>query len=159
MNGLQKIRARAAAATPGPWHWSGNTDSRIIALAYWRPGFGRCNVMDFARWGMQSATPRFARAGDIFMDPAHEQVIYEVAPAATRRSNPAVYRADIVGIRHPDAAFIAHSRQDVDVLLAVISAVEAVCAEYGPMNARNDDVRFGADAVLKAVRVALDGAP
>lgn len=156
MSTLQEIQARAVAATEGPWHWSGNTDSRHLALSYWSRAIGRCHVMSFGRWGMQGATPMFRAApDDWFMRPAHENAIYEVAPAATSRNDPKVYRADVVGFRHPDAVFIAHSRQDVDDLLAVIAAVEAVCDEYEPMNARNDDIRFGADAVLRAVREAI----
>jgi hypothetical protein len=134
---LDEIRARAAAATAGPWHWAGNTDMRWFALAYWKPGAGRCSVMDFARWGMHSATPRFSR--DLMMFPAHEKVVYEVAPNATRRADPQVYRADITGIRHPDAEFLAASRQDVDDLLAVIDSVRRTAEAWiDDMDANGD---------------------
>ena len=45
---LEAIEARANAATEGPWHWSGNTDVQNIFLATWKPGLGRCTVMDAA---------------------------------------------------------------------------------------------------------------
>jgi hypothetical protein len=125
---LDEIRARASAATAGPWHWAGNTDTRWLALSYWKAGAGRCNVMDFTRWGMQSATPRFGR--DLMMYDAHEDVVYEVAPTATRRNDPRVYRADITGIRHPDAEFLAASRQDVDDLLAIIAQVRTAAESW-----------------------------
>lgn len=37
---------------------------------------------------------------------ARNLVTFEVAPQATSREDPAVYRADITGIRHPDAQLI-----------------------------------------------------
>lgn len=53
---------------------------------------------------------------------ARGMVIYEVAPNATERNDPKVYRADIVGIRHPDAELIAAApsliRQLCDALAA-----------------------------------------
>jgi hypothetical protein len=57
-------------------------------------------------------------------------VVYEVAPDATHREDPRVYRADIVGIRHPDAEFIAHSRRDIASLLAALEAVLALAAKH-----------------------------
>lgn len=146
MSTVYEIRSRAAAATKGPWHWSGNPDSRQLALSTWISGAGRCNVMDFVRWGMQGARPRFMT--DLWMHPVQDpDLVYEVDQTATSRNHPTVYRADIVGIRHPDAEFIARSRQDVDDLLAVIAGVEAVCDQYD-----EDDA---VAVVLKAVRDVL----
>lgn len=124
MTSLQEIRDRAAAATNGPWHWAGNTDTRWVALCHWGQT-GRESVMDFERWGMQSATPRFHVPDDYWMRPAHENVVYAVAPEATSRKDPKVYRADVAGIRHPDAIFLEHSRGDVDSLLGMIDKIRA----------------------------------
>ncbi|MEV6226522.1 hypothetical protein AB0L88_01365 [Saccharopolyspora shandongensis] len=52
--------------------------------------------------------------------PARDQAVFEVAPNATSRKDPAVYRADIAGIRNPDARFIEHSRGDVDWLIGEV---------------------------------------
>ena len=41
-----------------------------------------------------------------------------------------VYRADITGIRHPDAEFIAHAREDVRVLLAGHEAALALADSW-----------------------------
>lgn len=125
---LEAIRARRAAAAPGPWHWAGNTDSRNIYLASWRRGAGRCTVMDFARWGMQSARPRFIDS-ELFMNNADEYPVWEVSPESRRRDDPAVYRADIIDIRHPDAQLIAHAPQDIDDLLAEVDRLTAALAE------------------------------
>lgn len=120
---LKEIRDRAAAASPGPWTWRGNVDTRQIYLSYTKPGLGWTSIMDFVRWGMQSARPRFI-TNTFWMKDADELAVFEVCRDATRRSDRRVYRGDIVGFRHPDAEFIAHARQDVDVLLAAVDAVE-----------------------------------
>lgn len=65
----------------------------------------------------------FSDHENLFAKDARELAIFEVCPTATHRGDPRVYRADIVGVRHPDAEFIAHSRQDVDDLLAIIAKV------------------------------------
>jgi len=159
---LAEIRARAEAATEGPWHWSGNTDVDTPSLSTWKPGLGRCTVLAIGReertsTGRQADSIReYAEEcgndpdemvedwmtdglGGTISDPvlwfyedgwavdAATRVVYEVAPNATTRDDPNVYRADIKDIRHPDAQFIAHARQDVPTLLA---ALEAVVAEH-----------------------------
>ncbi|WBQ02991.1 hypothetical protein [Kribbella sp. CA-293567] len=112
------------------------------------------------QWGNPHREARlaFSDTENLLAMDARNLAIFEVCPAATTRDDRRVYRADIIGVRHPDAEFIAHSRQDVDDLLAVITAVETVCDHYDPMVARNDDIRFGADVVLKSIRAVLAGA-
>ena len=78
--------------TPGPWQWYGNTEVRRILLV--SPPNGIQTVMDFARYGMHAATPRFQKDGLMYR--AEEMVDYEVE-----------YRRDITGINHPDARLIA----------------------------------------------------
>ncbi|MBY5917310.1 hypothetical protein HFO77_23230 [Rhizobium leguminosarum] len=46
--------------TPGPWAWFGNASSNSIYLATTHSG--RRYVMDFVRWGMRGAQPRFQPA-------------------------------------------------------------------------------------------------
>lgn len=123
---LEEIRARVAASTPGPWAWFGNTDSHSIYLA--TPDRGRRMVMGFRRWGMQGAQPDFCTAptGLALLVPASEIPIYEVAPKATKRTDPGVYRADLQGLRNGDAEFIAASRADVEFLLDIIDQLSAM---------------------------------
>lgn len=172
---LQEIQERAAAATPGPWMWRGNVDHQDPILSWYKPGWGRCEVLrhyprerqagdpetkafdDYLRdvsirdnatgeyrsytdeeradqvrteWledesGEPRTDTRLAFAHPEYMHAldARELAVFEVCPTATDRNDPRVYRADIVGVRHPDAEFIAHSRQDVDDLLAIIAKV------------------------------------
>ncbi|ALG07643.1 hypothetical protein [Kibdelosporangium phytohabitans] len=152
---LDEIKARAAAATPGPWMWEGNTDTRHISLAtkYW----GRWVVMGFRRWGMQGAQPMFAqgrkpgpiedRKGDWgpftngepgTLADAEHLARYEVCPTATSRKDQRVYRADLTGIRNPDAEFIAHSRADVEWLLSEVERLRGQLDVLGTQQADHD---------------------
>lgn len=76
--------------------------------------------------GNYVTVPRLWFYGDGVAAPAREQVVFEVAPEATSREDPKVYRADIVDIRHPDAQFIAHSREDVEALLNEVHRLKAL---------------------------------
>lgn len=57
---------------------------------------------------------------------ARTLAVFEVCPDATERNDQRVYRGDLVGIRNPDADFIAHARQDVDDLLAEVARLRAL---------------------------------
>lgn len=121
------LRKTAEAATPGPWHWAGNADNHQLYLATWIKGAGRCQVMDFERWGMQSAIPRFLDDESLMMQTAKNRLVFEVArnqglPDGTPRSHPKVYRADVVDVMHPNAEFIATF--DPATVLALLSRLE-----------------------------------
>lgn len=116
---LDEIAARANAAYPGPWRWRGNTEARHLRLQ--SPAHGGMTVMDFARYGMNGAQPRFAIDG--IMHKAEELVEYEVAAWSKD-----IYRKDISGITHPDAEFIAHAREDVPALVAEVRRLRAQLA-------------------------------
>lgn len=135
---LEVIRDRMNRATPGPWGWFGNTAVQHIYLATQR--WGRHMVMQFDRWGMQNAQPTFFErpkpeqvrksiVADSVFRKASDVPVYEVAPHARSKSNPAVYREDLVGIRNADATFIAHSREDVEWLVAEVDRLTALLAE------------------------------
>lgn len=70
---------------------------------------------------------------------ARDHVVFEVAPNATHRDDPKVYRADIVDIRHPDARFIAAARTAIPALLAKLDAVEALFEKYDASDEDDDD--------------------
>lgn len=152
---LDAIGRAERAATPGPWGWFGNTDVQSVYLATRR--WGRFTVMGFRRWGLQGARPVFATgrswkpkpasdldfgptgrmtpADVLFTDPgmltaADELPVFEVAPGAAARSDPRVYRADLAGIRNPDAEFIADAREYVPRLLNTVRLMLKLYARY-----------------------------
>jgi hypothetical protein len=122
---LEEIKARAEAATPGPWMWDIRHKNRIMQLTTTHSG--RYYIMDFVRWGLQDACPRF-------------QVYEKYSGPVTERKSHGMERADKMvkplpgrehhfgyedKIEHPDAVFIEHSKEDVDFLLAHIAALTA----------------------------------
>lgn len=96
---LREIRERHEKATPGPWEWSGQFGK--WALLSRVPGV--LIVLDAIRWGLQSAVFRFRSQRHDVMCKATENSCF----------------------RHPDAEFIAHSREDLPYLLARVESAEA----------------------------------
>lgn len=161
---LESIRQRVAAATPGPWDWTGNLRTRWVELSTIHSG--RLGVMRFDRWGMSGAQPVFldpaSRArgmGAVTTVKASDVPIFEVCPDATSPDDIRVYRHDIRGLRHPDAAFIAAARTDVELLLAVAEAAKAVKAQCDDMCPRwYDEPCDCGMAALGAALAALEAA-
>jgi hypothetical protein len=102
---LEPIKARLQAATPGPWRWSMNTRSRDVRLD--AEHSGRLIVMDFVRWGMQSAQPRFRTQPHDLM---------------TEYSD---------CMPHPDAALIAHAPTDIADLVAEVERLRMALDTVG----------------------------
>lgn len=108
---LQEIRDRHLAAPRGPWRWTGYTGSNQIHLSTRYD-----SLMEFERWGMQSAQPVFNTDGLLYR--ASELVTPDTAPA----------RGRVTGIEHPVARVIAHSWQDVADLLDEVDRLRALLA-------------------------------
>ena len=81
-------------ATPGPWQWDVNKHTWSVSLES-----HKWIVMDFVRWGMGSAQPRFIQEG--IFDKA-------VDLAIERKAHHVGFDMDIM---HPDAQFIAQARE------------------------------------------------
>lgn len=132
---LDAIKRRYQQATEGPWQWFGNTKHNEVYLA--TVDRGRVFVMDFVRWGMSGAQPRFQVAlndGDGFgvMRSIGEMAKNEEESKPDVVFGPlfeAPYRRQFTGIGHPDATFIAHSRTDVPALVAEIERLRALLDE------------------------------
>ncbi|MFD8319687.1 hypothetical protein [Kitasatospora purpeofusca] len=137
--GLEEIRARAEAATPGPWQWYVRPDVREarIQTAGWDI------VMDFARWGTQAAQPRFNSGGLLCK-------LTELDKSAGP---------------HPDMAFLATARQDVALLLAEVDWLAAELATAGArleghaeesawQQSAQTSARIARTAQLRAARLA-----
>lgn len=103
---LDAIRARHAAASRGPWRWFGYMSNRDVSLE----GRG-VTVMDFVRWGMSCAQPRWSVHGIL------EKLADLIVP------DTAAGRGRVTDINHPDARFIASSWQDVKDLLVIVDGL------------------------------------
>ena len=121
---LDEIRARLNAATPGPWEWDVNSIHKLARLMTTHSG--RYVVMDFTRWGTQSAIPRF-------------QVYEKYEGKVRERCSKGFARADellksVPGLEHhrgyddyichPDADLIANAPSDIQTLLDYIEELE-----------------------------------
>lgn len=109
------------------WHWSGDTSGGYprLALSAWVHGHGRRTLMDFTRWGMQSAGPRFPDAAMMMQD-ARTRVTFEVGRRGVvgqkaAELDPSVYRYDVTGVSHPVAEHIVAA--DPATVLALIAEV------------------------------------
>ncbi|RVJ93121.1 hypothetical protein [Sinorhizobium meliloti] len=110
--------------TPGPWAWFGNANSNHVYLATTHSG--RRYVMDFVRWGMRGAQPRFqperggmVDAKDLLQFEVGDQSIVGIEAA---KKDGSVYRYDVRGIDCADARLIAASPELLDALKDVVCA-------------------------------------
>lgn len=109
---LAALQALEAKATPGEWRWNVNLSSRCVYLESTGRGQMLEHVMDFARWGMGGAAPRF-RSQDDLMVRADE--LTAIVPGREHHSR--WYRT----LSHPDAELIAATRNALPALLAAAS--------------------------------------
>ena len=75
----------------------------------------------------------FTRSDICCATDARELAVFEVGrarglPDDTPRSDPRIYRADIVDVRHPDAQLIAHAPEDIAALVAEVERLRGVVA-------------------------------
>ncbi|NTX08275.1 hypothetical protein [Myxococcus sp. CA040A] len=114
---LAAIRTRHVATTKGPWFWFGYLGSNEVGLH----GRGASSVMEFHRWGMQSAQPVFSVDG--ILHNMSELVVPDTS----------VGRGRVTDIANPDARFLAASWEDVRDLLARVDELEGkVAAQVAP---------------------------
>ncbi len=102
--------------------------------AYYDVEFNRIRDEYIAEWLIDNyGEPRkecrltFTRNG--WHQEARRSVVFEVDRSAESRDDKSVYRADIVGLRFPNAEFIAHARQDIDDLLAEVDRLNSIIGE------------------------------
>lgn len=119
---LEELERKAMSATQGVWQWFGNTKMCEVYLA--TVDRGRVFVMDFVRWGMAGAQPRFQcriaseEPGFGWMRPLGD-LGKEEHPLGPRFEAP--HRRQFTGIGHPDAEHIAAASPPV--VLALIERI------------------------------------
>ena len=104
---------------PGPGAWFGNGNPKTIYLS--TTYGGRISVMDFTRWGMQGAQPRFHPGHSLGMVPAKDLIKFEVGGLGVTGMDQAVkdgsvYRYDIKSLNCPDAHLIATAPELLEML-------------------------------------------
>lgn len=109
---LKAIEERWNAASAGEWFWDVNPKYRQVELETSK-GF---TVMDFVRWGMGAAAPRFRDKENLL----HRcDAIMEPIPGREHHAHWAQT------INHPDAVAIAAAPSDVRSLIAEVRRLKA----------------------------------
>lgn len=132
---IERAKELDKQATPGPWMWDLRTTYHDVKIVTTHSG--QYYVMSFDRWGMQGAAPCF-------------QVYDKYEGPVNKRGSHGMFRADKLAKSypgkehhkgfddypdHPDAKFIAESRQLVTDLIA---AVEQLSTELEKATAERD---------------------
>lgn len=130
--------------TPGPWRWELNMTSKVIQLCGGRPTFDK-TVMDFARWGMGRAAPRFQSS----IDP--HKLMTRAEHFGVEVAGRAHHREWFQGIDQPDANLIAAAPE----LYEALEAAELACRMGIPPSevlSLNSTIRLAARAALTKAR-------
>ncbi len=112
---LEQIRARHAAATPGPYKWRWCHGSNAPELMAPRHCF---LVMDAVRKGMGGAVIRFAERTD-----SMGGLMFKLSELCKM---PGHREPEYIEVGNPDAAAMAHSWQDIQDLLDMLDAMISI---------------------------------
>lgn len=127
---LGPIKSRLAKASAGPWRWELNRDSRRLQLCGGIPRFDLI-VMDFVRWGMNGACPRFNKELRTNMNVMERAEMYGVDQPG-REHHASWFQL----LRHHDAQLIEHAPADI---AALVSEVESLRSELASRSGRTLD--------------------
>ena len=97
--------------TPGPWKWFVYAAGHRAFLG--TPDRGRLVVMDFARWGMAGAKPRFRNIERCVMEPVEALITLD-------------HNGEAFSINHPDARLIAVAPELLVACKRLVGALELI---------------------------------
>lgn len=115
--------------TPGPWRWEFNRKNKSIQLVGGVPTFDK-TVMDFERWGMGGACPRFNEkiAGNEFNIMTRVSDHPDWIAPFDGRTHHADWCADVM---HPDARLIAAAPMLLDAAISAYELLKVIHDETG----------------------------
>lgn len=130
--------------TPGPWRWEFNGASKSVQLVGGKPKYD-LTIMDFERWGMSGAVPRFIEPSE----PANGLMLMHrlcdrpdwIAPFPNRDHH---FRW-CAAVTHPDARLMAAAPELLEALLR---------CKFDSLNMSLEDLRFCRAAIEKATGAA-----
>lgn len=119
---LQPIKERLAAATCGPWTWDLSLASKRIVLLGGKPKYD-LTVLDFVRWGMNGAAPRF-RTG-----PENMNIMKHGEKFGAIRKDREHHADWSQWVNHPDALLMENAPTDIAALIAEVERLRGICGE------------------------------
>ncbi len=147
---IEAIRARLAAATPGPWRWELNRKHHTVEICGGLPaGLFDKTVVAFRRYGMKGAAPEFWHWGEGGKWLGEPQRADELAVAYPGREHHAGWCANI---DHPDARLIATAPTDIAFLLGEIDRLRDGLSLIERLHTPDQPAAYGGDELSWAQR-------